>query len=94
MWIVYGWHNRNIFLEDEINYLKIFLWDETVLIEIYPKMNFSGFLRIVFSRAKILDIFSDKSSILGNRFVPIKRSTHFLSILMVFGLPKNPDLSQ
>ena len=84
----------NFFKGKDLFYFYFFRWIVTVLIEIYPKMTFSRFYRFSWACAKILDFFSDKSLLLGNQFVPFKRSTQFLSIPMVFGLLKNPYRSQ
>jgi hypothetical protein len=73
---------------------RFFTWTSTVLIEIYSKITFSRFYRFFMACAKILDFFSDKSSLLGNLPVPFERSTQFLPIPMVFGLLKNLYRSQ
>ena len=84
----------NFFKGKDLFYFNFFWWILTVLIEIYPKTTFSRFYQFFGACAKILDFFSDKSSLLGNRFIPFKRSIQFLPIPMVFGLLKNPYWSQ
>ena len=87
-------HSSNFFQREGSISFFFFWWILTVLIEIYPKTTFSRFYRFFWACAKILDFFSDKSSLLGNRFVPFERFTQFLPIPMVFGLFKNPYRSQ
>ena len=84
----------NFFKRKDLFYFYFYWWILTVLIEIYPKTTFSRFYRFFWACTKILDFFSDKSSLLGNRFIPFKRSTQFLPIPMVFGYLKNPYWSQ
>ena len=84
----------NFFKRKDLFYFYFYWWILTVLIEIYPKTTFSRFYRFFWACAKILDFFSDKSSLLGNQFIPFKRSTQFLPIPMVFGYLKNPYWSQ
>ena len=50
------------------------------------KNDFFEILVIFLDRANILDHFSDKSLILGNRPEPFERYPYFLPIPMVFGL--------
>jgi len=42
----------NFIWEEEIGYLNMFWWNQTVLAEIYPKTTFWGFLRIVLAAPK------------------------------------------
>ena len=72
----------------DLFYFYFYWWILTILIEIYPKTTFSRFYQFFWACTKILGFFSDKSSLLGNRFISFKRSTQFLPILMVFGLLK------
>jgi hypothetical protein len=90
----FGWHSRIFFHRGGDRLSRFFTWTLTVLIKIYSKMTFSRFYRFFMACAKILDFFSDKSSLLGNLPVPFERSTQFLPIPMVFGLLKNLYRSQ
>ena len=87
----FGQHNSKFFCKGRSYFFDGF-WQYSL--RSIQKRLFQDFIDFLWACARNLDLFSDKSLLLGNQLIPFERSTWFLPILMVFRLFKDSYQSQ